>query len=338
MTPEQRVAWALHAFPRRFRAARSDEIWSTIADAEEHGDQPYGWRSIVDIVRAGWGERHRTRPPLWTYLAYRFGRRLQPRWHAWMLDDVHGWIGLRQMLVMYLFIVPVSAGLAVGASSNGPSWGLVAVWTATLLISPLTNGRNRREILRRHGYDPRTEGWPAPRIPWAIQPRNVVPARRLLLGIGLGLAVAGPTAAVSLLAAPLMPQTITVGSFTTSRDADAGLLTAVGALCLVLAAGVAVGSFVLRQRLLSRLSPPDDLTEIRPCRLTDWLPGAAIAVVGVVCSTLPMAPLAVPIILAIATGASPAMVALGIRAGTIELASGTPVWFRVAHRVAHPTT
>ncbi|MEX0847552.1 MAG: hypothetical protein WD023_07215 [Ilumatobacteraceae bacterium] len=340
MNRDRRIEVALHAFPRRFRAVRGAELRATAADAADQGDDAYGWRALADVVVAGWRERHRTRPPLHTFVAYRSGRRLQPRWHAWMLDDVAGWLGLRLGLFTFgLMFGPIVGFWLLGAAigETGPVWRLFAAWAALFALSPLTTGRRRREILRRHGYDPRSQTWREPRVVTAIGPRDVAPARRLLLGSGVGLAVAGTAGAVSLFAAGSMPEHVTVGAFSSTRVIDTGVLAALGALAVVLATGLGVVSFVWRHRLEARLAGPDEVTHVAPAHATDWLPGVAVALLGITGSLLPVAPLVVPVGLTIAAGAAPALIGLGIRAAAMERETGAPAWFRLGHRATSPT-
>lgn len=340
MSSERRLAWALHAFPRRFRASRSAEIRATAADAHEHGDDAYGWRAMADIVIAGWRERHRTRPPLRTYLGYRFGgRRLPPRWHAWMLDDVNGWIGLKEGLASLISMVPVIMAL-VALTGSGPAqvpWHLDAL-LVLLGVSAATGGFRRRRILRNHGYDADTRQWAPPAVPLAFGPRAVVPARPLLLGTGLGLAMAGPAAAVSMLWPNGWPQSMAIGQWSFSRVVSTTSLLVAGTVALVAAVILLLASIVLRDRLVARLGAPDDLTHVRPTRWTDWLPGPALGVLGTVGCLLPVTPLAVPVVLLVASGAAPALIVLGARAGRLERETGGPVWFRLAQRASVPAT
>jgi len=63
---------ALHAFPRRFRDARSEEIRAVFADAVAAGDRRvFGVAALADVVAAGWRERWRGHPPVGRYLWYR---------------------------------------------------------------------------------------------------------------------------------------------------------------------------------------------------------------------------------------------------------------------------
>jgi hypothetical protein len=89
---------------------------------------------------------------------------------------------------------------------------------------------------------------------------------------------------------------------------------------------------------MARLGAPDDLTHVRPTRWTDWLPGPALGVLGTVGCLLPVAPLAVPVVLLVASGAAPALIVLGARAGRLERETGGPVWFRVAQQASVPVT
>jgi len=155
---------ALHAFPRRFRDARAEEIRGVFADAVAAGDRRvFGVAALADVVVAGWRERWRGHPPLGRYLWYRFSNRLPSRWHRWMLDDVAGWIGLRTgmwsvMLVMLVVVLypglwstPISTMLLMGV-----------MWVG---VSAMVTKRTREYILQRNGYTPSRQWLPPTRAP-----------------------------------------------------------------------------------------------------------------------------------------------------------------------------
>ena len=100
LTSPLRLRLALHAFPRRFRTERVAEIEATFHEAALAGElHPYGPHALADVVTAGWRDCARSRPPFGAHVKYRMlGGRLEPRWHAWMLDDGRGLFSLRRVL------------------------------------------------------------------------------------------------------------------------------------------------------------------------------------------------------------------------------------------------
>ncbi len=236
MSAPGRLRWAMHAFPRRFRAERSAEIEGTFHEAALAGDRhPYGARALVDVVLAGWGERARTRPPLGAYLKYRLlGGRLEPQWHAWMLDDLVGCYSLRRTAWVMAPLLMLFAGFSVA------SGGLMALpnptfWLVWILAMAFAGPIDRRRILKRHGYDPKTRLWAPPVVVhWVPAPRRIQRAAPWLTGVGIALLVVTPVAMISLLFPNLAIRSVTTGSFSTERVVDHTVAFGVGAL----AAGV----------------------------------------------------------------------------------------------------
>ena len=120
LTSPLRFRLALHAFPRRFRTERAAEIEATFHEAALAGElHPYGPHALADVVTAGWRERARSHPPFGVYVKYRmFGGRLEPRWHAWMLDDVCGLFSLRRVLWVAW---PLAIALLVSSVHSSPA-------------------------------------------------------------------------------------------------------------------------------------------------------------------------------------------------------------------------
>ena len=147
---EELIGWCLRAFPRRFRSARHGELTATIDEAlQAEGPSVTDWPLAFDLVRSGWAERWRSRPPLRRFIGYRFfGRPLPGQWHGWMKDDLQGWFGLRRNCWIFL---PLSAILlSFGAPSS--VWIGNAVGGVVISLIPHAADRNRRQILRQHGY------------------------------------------------------------------------------------------------------------------------------------------------------------------------------------------
>jgi hypothetical protein len=163
---------ALRAFPRRFRAERGSELLDTLEEADSLGATP-GVSDLFDVVRAGWLERRRTRPPLQRVLAYRFFNKPIPqRWHPWLFDDVRGWFLFRSGLwglgpvwigvSIVALPLPVVRHLDIGTSmAAGLAAGSVVMLLTAQLINRITQGRRaeklRRDILFRHGFVPISE-------------------------------------------------------------------------------------------------------------------------------------------------------------------------------------
>ena len=165
--PPRRLRMALHAFPRRFRAARTAEILATFEEAELAGDaHPYGMPALADVVIAGWAERLRTRPPLGAYLKYRLlDGRLDARWHRWMLDDVRGrWYGLRRAVVASLTFAVVMIVLHQAGMPPPDMVSIVGFVVAGTVVSVFATPSHRRQTLRRHGYDSETLTWAPPNL------------------------------------------------------------------------------------------------------------------------------------------------------------------------------
>lgn len=173
--------------PRRFRSERSAEIEATFHESELAGDRrPYGIHALVDVVLAGWGERARTHPPLGAYLNYRLlGGRLEPRWHTWILDDLDGWFLLRNSLSIQSPMLAMLVYLSVQYGPIVPSrelWPLIAVTGVLWLFG---GSLERRRILKRHGYDPKTRLWAPPVVVhWVPAPHRIRRAAPWLTGVG----------------------------------------------------------------------------------------------------------------------------------------------------------
>lgn len=167
-----RAGFWIRAFPKRFRRARGEELLATL----EENEQRLTVRTVLDLVRAGWAERWRTRPPIHRWIAYRFGRKLPSEYRAWMLDDLDGWIGPRSAVsccaLPMMMQLPIDLTLLLDRSPY-PVWRLwfdLVLFGSMLLLTQVFSRRLRETTLKRHGLDPLTrEPFPG----WFPDPRGV---------------------------------------------------------------------------------------------------------------------------------------------------------------------
>lgn len=133
LTPEERFErsarfWA-RAYPRRWREVHGDELLAVQQDvaqaAAEATGSPFPERLSADeirsLLRAGWGQRWRERPPLWRWALYRLGLRLPARYWWWVADDIRGALYSVRDTVwgMGLIYGSMTGGLAVYAAAVG---------------------------------------------------------------------------------------------------------------------------------------------------------------------------------------------------------------------------
>lgn len=140
------------AYPRRWRAARGEELVGLLADLGGPGARRLGARSALDVVRHGWATRLRDRPPLLAWAAYRFLDRPLPAYDAWVRDDVTGrFFGVRLWLVCMACFLLGLAGLDLAA---GDAVSIDPVELACMALGMFAGhltqaGRWRRRTLRR---------------------------------------------------------------------------------------------------------------------------------------------------------------------------------------------
>lgn len=161
---ERRARFWLRAFPRRYRTARADEVLSTLADLTEPGATRPDARTAADLVRAGWRERWRTRPPLWRWLTYIWTKKLPPAYHPWMFDDLDGpWWPVRNGLRGGMWIWLMILFDLLWSPSVG-WWRVFApIGVGLVVISAIVRQRGRRAVLLANGLDP--DGRPLPPPP-----------------------------------------------------------------------------------------------------------------------------------------------------------------------------
>jgi len=321
----------MHAFPRRFRTGRAAEIEATFHEAELAGERhPYGAQALTDVVIAGWRERARSRPPLGTYLKYRLlGGRLERRWHAWMLDDVRGLFSVRRM------VLPLMPMLFVWTYLNRPvDWSTPAtlIWIAVVMLAWTAAGyfggrRDRRRILRLHGYDPETRAWlsPQPMMPLIQRAPRPVRVAPLAFGLAAAFGLVFPVAVLASFGVIGVSASGWWGDAT--RLVDHRVSTAIAVMAG--AAVLAVVSLVARGRLADRLIRSVELADVDPT-YSD-LPAAGglsviIAAAGCFFSAFPASPLIVPWAFVVAAGAIPTLIFVGLDARRQEHDGVVVVW------------
>ncbi|WP_273653543.1 hypothetical protein [Cellulomonas fimi] len=143
----------LRAYPPRWRRARADEAVALLADLAPDARR-VDLRTALGLVRGGWSTRRRTRPPLRTYLAFRFRDRLPgPEHSGWLEDDVTGrWFHARVALAQILLFGPVFGLVASGMAAIGwVSWDAVLFGFPVMVLGEVV--RAARRTLRHE--DPR---------------------------------------------------------------------------------------------------------------------------------------------------------------------------------------
>jgi hypothetical protein len=344
---DRRLALALRAFPKRFRASRADEILGTVAEARAAGDgDGVGRRELVDLVLAGWAERRRTRPPTWALFRYHWlDGRLDQRWHAWMFDDLRGWYPLRHWLrtlfsmAAVIVMIVLVQGAVTGFEANRPL--AIPGFLLYLVLVSCANGLielffhvQRKRILRRHGCDPST--WmPLAAVP-VSRPRPLPPPPRalsravpLLRGVAIGLALAGPAAAVVMFV-PSAVVEIESKAFSVSRETSyvevVGLAMLVVA-CLLVASSRWRGGALRRRFVTDR---PWLLTDQRYRERSSWrtlvVAACAVGLPGIATSVLPIAPMFVPAAYLAALGLVPELLSTARAVERLEAETGRSYW------------
>jgi hypothetical protein len=164
---DRRRAFALRAFPPRWRERHGDEFLHVAGELASAPNRDATWSEFVDIVRGGLAVRIEDRPPLRVRVAYRWAEKAVPvRWHAWMRDDLRGrFLGYRRnfrtMLPLLVFVAFVESG------TDGPSrTATVAIISAILIaMGPSQARRVRRRISEKVGYDVMAAGLLPPPTP-----------------------------------------------------------------------------------------------------------------------------------------------------------------------------
>ncbi len=326
--------WArllLRAFPRRFRAVRTDEILSTLAESEAAGRNRPALSTAFDIVVAGLRERRRGHPPLFRWIWYCLGGTLPPEYRDWLIDDLTGWYVLRRML---RFAVPMIAVLAVlsrvmfvVAPAGGVPLAGFAVGTAIGSIpSFLLRGRLRRRVLKQHGLD--EGGQPLPTVPVSVPTYWVTEAYRatpFLVAVGIVLIVSMPFTLMTFFRDGLLGSGLRLGALTIENP-NVDHQWAVGVASLVAAVIVGLISVVWSRSLwttIERHAASQSTPVVDSDVLTVTVCTAVIVVsVG---GAFGIVPLVLPAGMLVASGCGPALIAVGLRAKRLERQSGRAI-------------
>ena len=280
---------------------------------------------------AGWTERARSRPPFGAYVKYRmFGGRLGSRWHAWMLDDVRGLFSLRRFLWA---IWPMGIVLFVLFTAVPPPAlsrdDVLFIFVLFLIVGVFGGRRDRRRILRLHGYDPETRAWlpPQPMMPLIVRAPRPVRVAPLAFGLAAALGLVFPVAVLGSFGVIGVAATGWWGDAT--RLVDHQVSTAIAVVAA--AALLAVVGFVARGRIADGLTRSVALADVDP--IYSDLPAAGglsliVAAAGCFFSALPASPLIVPWAFVFAAGTIPALIVVGLAARHDERDGVIVVWAR----------
>lgn len=283
----------LRAYPRRWRAARSDEVLGVLADLAPPGARRLEARTALDLVRGGWGTRVREHPPLGPWLLYRLVDRRLPAHLHWVRDDIDGPLypartgGAVVVLTLLLMMAFDSFSLAPNASDLTSVAILVTVWTAAaaLLGAQMRRQARERQLLPRPGEPVRPGSMVrVPALRRRVAARAGLPWLAGALSVLLGVCVA---------AAALAPTTVWVGRMPPEEGLGFGVYhggevprgPVLAVLGLSVVAGAVLG--VAAARRLRRVRPP-----VQPARqlVTMGARRATAVVLGLaVLSALPVA-------------------------------------------------
>ena len=207
---ERSARFWLRAYPRRWRAARGEELLGVLLDLAAPGARRVGTRTALDLLRGGWATRWREHPPLLPWLGYRvLDRRLPQEYLAWAKDDIDGALhGARVFLsASWVFVFPAlvfarsegNLGDAVGATVK-----MALVLLAGVVLSALfaPGYRRRRAVLQHLAPRPGDQLYEG-RLVVQDGPRTRVEARSGLAWTAAVAAVLAVASAVSVTLAPL---------------------------------------------------------------------------------------------------------------------------------------
>ncbi|HEX7537181.1 MAG TPA: hypothetical protein VF391_09270 [Dermatophilaceae bacterium] len=196
---ERSIQLWMHAYPRRWRASRGEELVDLVVDLAGPDARRLGGHPAFDLLRGGWATRWREHPPLHTWLLYRIlDRRIPVRYRSWALDDIDGlWYPLRHDMsnvvlipLLLLFLRPWTFG-----TGGLLFWLFNVLVLAPMLIRP---GRRRRDARLKHvmplAGEPLVEGtllaWDVPVA--RASARSALAWVVLLLGFTLALSAVPP--------------------------------------------------------------------------------------------------------------------------------------------------
>jgi hypothetical protein len=321
---DRRRAFALRAFPRRWRERHGDELLHVAGELASAPNRDANWSEFVDIVRGGLAVRIEDRPPLRVRVAYRWAEKPVPvRWHAWMRDDLRGrFLGYRRsfrtMLPLLVFVAFVESG------TDGPSRAATVAIISAILVAmgPGQARRVRSRMNDKVGYDVMAAGLLPPPTPLPTpvvrRPTPRAPYVRYATPFAVWASVAG-TALIAGAAISNAPDR-SIGPLTFSPDPNSPLTThQVGLIALGVALVAILVAIVTAQVARVRVRALDATTAhgSSPLKSGDmWvaatavgLPATLLGAVGVMPDIACAAVGAVLVISATAAGAAAFVVA-----------------------------
>lgn len=290
---ERSARFWLRAYPRRWRAARGEELLGVLADLARPGAVRVDSRAAIDLLRGGWATRWRGRPPLATWVGYRVLERAVPREHrAWAADDIDGYLFVLRDLLSWRqgwFAVfwLVTASLRPAALNWLFVVAMVAVAAGSVVVQP--EGPRHRARVRHLVAQPGELLVPGLLVP-SRAPRPRLEARwvAVRLCVVLGATAVGAAIAAVLTAAPIGALGWTVGVPGVLLLAGLVWVAVVGSLESTLAAlppqphrtllrgpraadlGLVVGLLVVAADIVA------EATGLMAVRAAPWLAGAAL--------------------------------------------------------------
>lgn len=267
----------MRAYPRRWRAARGEEMFGLVADLARPGARRLSARASIDLIRGGWATRWREHPPLHNWLLYRmFDKRIPVSHRAWALDDIDGyWFQVRQFVgsAWIVLVNPILWSRDPQAARGW--WGFVAVvFVGTVFMMPEKRRRTARlkhvaarpgelvfegELVAQDG--PRTRATARSALTWAV----------LFLGTvavaGVVSAAFAPSALI-LVSGPIISgpgETYTATGDLVAGPVGGGRIVALAVLAGAVGVGVlcaAVARRRLRRLLGHRIAQPERV--VRP--------------------------------------------------------------------------
>jgi len=195
------------------------------------------------------------------------------------------------------------------------------------LVTYFGGRRDRRWILRLHGFDPETCVWlpPQPMMPLIVRPPRPVRVAPLAFGLAAAFGLVFPVAVLASFGVIGVSASGWWGDATRLVDHQVSTAIAVMAGAAVLA----VASLVARGRRADRLTRSVELADVDP--IYSDLPAAGglsviVAAAGCFFSALPASPLIVPWASVIAAGTIPALIVVGLAARHDEHDGVIVVW------------
>ena len=244
----------MRAYPRRWRAARGEEMFGLVADLARPGARRLSARASIDLLRGGWATRWREHPPLHNWLLYRmFDKRIPVRFRAWALDDINGyWFPLRRF-AFESWWMPLYALL--------PGFRATYFWAAAYLVLCVVSmlvgsARRRRTAVLKHVAARPGELVLEGALVIQDGPRRRATARSALTCAAVSFGAMAATSVVSAAFAPQGLHSVPVPGLSASFDIVDGPIGSgriVAITALVVALGLAVVFAARARRRLRRL-------------------------------------------------------------------------------------